>query len=53
MVKFYSISFDKAYKDSGDWKHTSSFAAEDPPKVALLASEAYKFLRLRHSDEEN
>lgn len=53
MVKFYSISIDKTYRDGGEWKHTKSFAAEDLPKVALVASEAYRYLRLRSSDEES
>lgn len=52
MVKFYSITIDKAYKDGEEWKHTNSFAAEDLPKVALVAIEAYRYLRLRSSDEE-
>jgi len=53
MVKFYSINIDKAYKDGDDWKHTTSFAAEDLPKVVLVANEAYRYLRLRSPDEEN
>lgn len=53
MVKFYSISIDKNYKDGDEWKHTKSFAAEDLPKVALVADEAYKYLRLRSTDEES
>ena len=48
MVKFYSTSIDKAYKDGEQWKHTkTSFAPEDLPKVALLATEVYKHLRVR------
>ena len=46
MVKFYSIKIDKAYKQDDGWKHTTSFSAEDLPKVALVASEAYKYIRL-------
>ncbi len=46
MVKFYSIKIDKAYKQDDQWKHTNSFAAEDLPKVALVANEAYKHIRL-------
>ena len=46
MVKFYSIKIDKAYKNGDEWKHTNSFAAEDLPKVALVANEAYKHIRL-------
>ena len=52
MVKFYSVGIDKAYKDGDEWKHTSSFAVEDLPKVALLANEVYRHLRLRESDSQ-
>ncbi|MHC4534768.1 MAG: hypothetical protein ACYS6K_12520 [Planctomycetota bacterium] len=52
IVKFHSVSIDKAYKDGDEWKHTSSFAVEDLPKVALLADEAYKHLRLRESESQ-
>ena len=45
-VKFYSISITKAYKDGNDWKNTNSFSAEDLPKVAMVANEAYKYIRL-------
>ena len=45
-VKFYSISITKAYKDGDDWKNTNSFSAEDLPKVAMVANEAYKYIRL-------
>jgi len=50
MVKFYSVRIDKVYKDGDQWKHTTSFATEDLPKVALLATEVYKYLRLKVSD---
>ena len=46
IVNFYSIKIDKAYKQNDDWKHTTSFSAEDLPKVALVAHEAYKYIRL-------
>lgn len=47
MVKFYPINIDKAYKDGDNWKHTNRFSAEDLPKVALVANEAYKYIRLQ------
>ena len=46
MVKFYSVTIDKAYKKDEQWQHTNSCAAEDLPKVAILAEEAYKYIRL-------
>ena len=51
MAKFYSVHIDKSYKEGEQWKHTASFAAEDLPKVAMLANEAYRYLRLRSGDE--
>lgn len=53
MIKFHFVSVDKVYKDGDEWKHTNSFATEDLPKVALVANEAYRYLRLRSSDEES
>jgi hypothetical protein len=52
MVKFYSMNIDKSYRDGDGWKHTTVFAVEDLPKVASLATEVYKHIRLK-SDESN
>ena len=51
MVKLYSITFDKAYKDGEVWKHTGTFATEDLPKIAILADTVYRHLRLRSTDD--
>ncbi|MCG7854154.1 MAG: hypothetical protein MIO92_16685 [Methanosarcinaceae archaeon] len=59
-VKFFSINIARAYKknkdDNGnedsDWKYTNSFSPEDLPKVALVANEAYKHIRLNSSDSQ-
>ena len=50
QVTFHSIHIDKVYQDGGQWKHTTSFAAEDLPEVTLLACEVYRCLRLRSAD---
>lgn len=50
IVEYHSISVTKSYKDGDEWKHTNSFNAEDLPKVALIATEAYKFIKLNMSD---
>jgi len=50
MVRFFSINIDKAYKDGDEWKHTNRFNAEDLPKVALVASETYKYIRLNSTN---
>ena len=55
IVQMHSIKFDRSYKDKddGQWKHTETFNAEDLPKVAVVAMEAYKYLRLRvYGDEQ-
>ena len=49
-VKFYSVTITNAYKEGEDWKYTNSFDIEDMPKVALVANEAYKYIRLKSKD---
>lgn len=51
-LKFNSITINKAYKDGEDWKHTNSFNIEDLPKVALVANEAYKYIRLKSTNSD-
>mgnify|MGYP000120726449 CR=1 FL=1 len=52
MVKFYSVTITKAYKEGEDWKYTNSFNIEDLPKVALVANEAYKYTRLKSTGSD-
>ena len=49
-AKFYSVTITKAYKEGEDWKYTNSFDIEDMPKVTLVATEAYKYIRLISTD---
>ena len=49
-VKFYSVTINKAFKEGDEWKYTNSFNIEDLPKVALVATEAYKYIRLNTSE---
>ncbi len=53
MVEFHSIKFNRCYKEGEDWKYTNTFNAEDLPKLALVATEAYKLIRLRSSEKAN
>ena len=48
LVEVHSIKIDRSYKykDSDEWKHTNTFNAEDLPKVAVVAMESYKFIRV-------
>ena len=49
-VKFNSVIINKAYKDGEDWEHTNSLNIENLLKVALVANEAYKYVRFREND---
>ena len=51
-VKIYSVTINKAFKEGDEWKYTNSFNIEDLPKVALVATEAYKYVRLRENDSQ-
>lgn len=53
MVEFHSITFSRCYKDNEEWKYTNTFNAEDLPKLAIVATEAYKLIRLRSSEKAN
>jgi hypothetical protein len=50
VVEIYSVKIDKAYKEGDEWENTTTFAADDLPKVAMAATEAYRFLRLRSEE---
>jgi hypothetical protein len=54
IVDVHSIRIDRAYKDKKDneWKYTTTFYREDLPKVALVANEAYKYVRMRTYEPE-
>ena len=52
MVKLYSATINKAFKEGDEWKHTNSFNIEDLPKVALVANEAYKYIRLKSPEPD-
>jgi hypothetical protein len=47
VVDVPSIKFDKSYEVEGQRKYTTTFYDEDLPKIALLAMEAYRFLKVR------
>jgi hypothetical protein len=50
VVEVHSVKISKSYKEDEQWRETTTFAAEDLPKVALVATEAYRFLRLRSEE---
>ncbi len=47
VVKVYSIKIDCVYKHHDTWASTNLFNTEDLPKAAMVANEAYKYLRMR------
>lgn len=53
MVELHSIKFNRCYKEDEEWKYTNTFNAEDLPKLSVVAMEAYKFIRLRSSEQNN
>jgi hypothetical protein len=54
LTEVHSIKIDRSYKDKDfdEWKHTNSFNVEDLPKVALVADEVYKYLRMNTFEPE-
>ena len=51
IVEVYSIKIDKSYKAGDQWRRTTSFVAEDLPKVSVVAMACYEHLRLRSSED--
>ncbi len=43
---YYSVTFDRTYKDGDDWKYTDSFRRSDLLALAKLADEADTQVRL-------
>jgi hypothetical protein len=55
VVELHSVRIQRSYKDqdTNEWKNTNTFNAEDLPKVAVVAQEAYKYIRLRSFEPES
>jgi len=50
---YYSVSFDKRYKDKNDeWKSTTSLNASDLPKAILALQKAFEFVSLKEMEVE-
>jgi hypothetical protein len=47
----HNVNIQKNYKDGEAWKQTSQFSVNDLPKVQLVASEAYKYLALKDTEQ--
>ena len=46
LLEFHSVTFERLYKVENEWKSSSSFGPEDLLKLATLATEIYKDLKL-------
>ena len=55
LVEIHSIRINKSYKDkeNDEWKTTGNLSVEDLPKLAVVAMEAYKFIRVRESEDDS
>jgi hypothetical protein len=51
--ELHSIKFSRCYKDHEEWKYTDTFRPDDLPKLAVVSTEAYKFIRLRSSEKND
>ncbi len=50
---FYTVSFDKRYKDKNDeWKSSNSLTKNDLPKAILALQKAYEFIALKEPEQE-
>ena len=39
---FYTVTFERAYKDGDKWANTKTFRMHDLPKLALVANKAFE-----------
>mgnify|MGYP006306179689 CR=1 FL=1 len=51
-VTRYTIKLSKSFIAHGEWKSTDNFWPDELPKVALVTNEAYRFLKLTPSSQE-
>lgn len=48
--QFFSVSFDKRYKDKeGNWKSANSLMANDLPKAILALQKAFEYVSLHET----
>lgn len=48
--QFFSVSFDRRYKDKGgEWKSSNSLATNDLPKAILALQKAFEYVSLREA----
>ena len=50
-TEYRTISIERRYQDKeGNWQSTNSFRINDLPKLAVIGTEAYKFLVFKEQD---
>lgn len=51
-ITFYSVMIEKRYMDKkGEWQSTTSFNAQDLPKLLLVTNKAYEFVALQEEEK--
>ena len=48
LVRTYSATIDKIYKDDNQWKYTKNFLIEDLPIIASAIDEAYEAFKKKN-----
>jgi len=51
----HSVRISKSYRDrqTGDWKETEYYFANDLPRLALVAQQAFEFVALKESEDDS
>ena len=48
--EYFTVSFEKSYKNGEEWKKTNSLMAQDVPKAILVLQKAFEFISLNKED---
>ena len=51
----HSVRISKSYRDrqTGDWKETDYYYANDLPRLVLVAQQAFEYIALKESEDES
>ena len=51
----HSVRISRSYRDrqTGDWKETEYYFANDLPRLALVAQQAFEFIALKESEDDS
>jgi len=51
-VEFYSVTFERSYKDGEEWKTTNSLGQNDIPKACVVLNKAFEYIVLKQTGDE-